>query len=153
MKSNLRQATREDVGLIAYLILKWDAELPPHLRMLNGNAQAAERAANIAASTPEQFYTCLLEMDGVLVGGYCLHSALGIFSPQRYGQLLMWYVDPKYRGGRQGYQMLKDAISVTKLSGLAWLEVNPWADSRGAHKILNKLGFVEAVHTFVKRME
>ena len=146
----IRKATKEDIGRIAYLILKWDAELPAELRMLDGDIPYAEQAAGLVV-TSDQFYLCVLEIEGALAGGYCLHAAQGVFSPKKYGQLLMWYVEPKYRGGRHGYKMLRHAIDVTKQSGLAWLEVNPWSDSRGAHSVLKKLGFTEAVHTFVMR--
>jgi ribosomal protein S18 acetylase RimI-like enzyme len=98
-------------------------------------------------------YVYKLEIDNEMVGGYTLQSALGIFSPKRYGQLLMWYVDPKHRGGLHGLRLLKHAMKTARDNKLAWLEVNPWADAHGAEYVLTKLGFIDAVHTFIMRMD
>ena len=150
MAYDIKPMVQSDAGKVAYMILKWDAELPEHLRMLHGDAVYAEQAANFIITSP-LIYAYKLEIDRELAGGYALQSALGIFSPKRYGQLLMWYVDPKHRGGLHGLRLLKHAMKMTRDNGLAWLEVNPWADAHGANYVLTKLGFIEAVHTFVKR--
>lgn len=147
----IRKATKEDIGMIAYMIIKWDAELPPHRRMLDGDVSYAEYAAGLIV-TNDKFHTCVLDIDGQVEGGYCLNTAQGVFSPKRYGQLLMWYVSPKHRDGRYGYKMLRHAMDSAKQSGLFWMEVNPWSESRGAHRVLEKLGFKDEVHTHVMRM-
>jgi hypothetical protein len=150
MSYEIKPIVQRDAGKIAYMILKWDAELPDHLRMLNGDAVYAEQAANFIIASP-LIYGYKLEIDKELAGGYALQSAQGIFSPRRYGQLLTWYVDPKHRAGLNGFRLLKHAIKTATDNKLAWLEVNPWADAHGAQYVLAKLGFIESVHSFMLR--
>jgi len=147
----IREVKSSDVGMIAYLILKWDNELPSWVKQVHGRADYAERAARLVVDNPSKFIARLAHADdGQMIGGYCINRATGVFNPEPYGQLLMWYVLPSFRGNRlYGLRLLVDALRMAKKEKLIRLEAFPWADQENVERVLNRLGFIEAVHVWV----
>lgn len=150
--ANVRKVEPRDLAQVAYMILKWDSELPEWCQQVQGVIARAERAAQIIVSgdgSVSEGY--VLEEGGEVIGGCAVVKAVGIFSPNPYGQLLMWYVLPEHRGKLHGLRLLKKAMEVSKECGLEWLEAYPWADDAGAAKVLERLGFKYAVNSFMLR--
>jgi N-acetylglutamate synthase-like GNAT family acetyltransferase len=140
MAYTIRKATPKDAGIIAHMMLVWDAELPKHLQMLNGDAPHAETTAKAMTTNPE-FITEVVEEDGKIVGMYVVSKIEGLFCSKPYG-ILNVMVYPKYRGGKMyGLRLLERSIKAAKEAGLAWLESCPWADAHGMHFVLERLGF------------
>jgi GNAT superfamily N-acetyltransferase len=151
MGMSIRPATADDIGRIAYLVLQWNFELPEHLQRVEGGAPHAQRIAEVVVGDP-RFVTRLLEVEDEVVGGICLHLGSNLFSLSQHGQLMMWYVDPKHRGGLHGLRLLKDAIRLADELKLGWLEIYPWADDTGASRVLERLGFHHGVNMYYKRI-
>ncbi len=147
----LRKATLDDVGTLAYYIMKWDAELPVWLRRLHGDAVHAETLARVAVTSPNML-TYMLECQGEIVGGLCIVVSPGFFSPKPFGQLLMWYVRPESRGGLHGFRLLTRAVELARAHKLELLQVHPWADDVGAQRVLERLGFIQASHVYTVRL-
>lgn len=140
MAYNIRKAMLKDVGVIAHLLLVWDAELPEHNRQMFGDAPYAEHIAKLITTSPD-FFTEVIEDDGKVVGAYVVSTIQGLFSSKPFGILNMM-VYPKQRGGKMyGLRLLERAIKKSRELGLAWLESNPWADAHGMHFVLERLGF------------
>jgi N-acetylglutamate synthase-like GNAT family acetyltransferase len=151
MAHTIRKARADDVGVLAHLMLVWDAELPEHTKQLRGDAAYAERVARAIVSQPN-FNTMIMEADGVVVGAFTIDTIQGIFSAKPFG-LLNLTVYPKYRGGKlYGLKLLRRAIDEAKTSGLAWLESHPWADAHGMKFVLERLGFSELTHGYALRI-
>ena len=147
---NLRPAVYKDAGQIAYLILVWDAELPQFLRMVRGSADAAYRAAELMCSP--SFVTWVAEDAEGLAGAVAIHNNISLFGFHNYGNIAGVFVLPKHRGGKLiGLRLIKKAMELQKVHKWEWLEMNPWADDRNTKRVLERLGFDEAVHTYVLR--
>ena len=147
---NLRPAVYKDAGQIAYLILVWDAELPQFLRMVRGSADAAYRAAELMTSP--SFVTWVAEDEEGMVGAVAIHNNISLFGFRSYGNIAGVFVLPKHRGGKLiGLRLIKKAMELQKVHKWEWLEMNPWADDRNTKRVLERLGFDEAVHTYVLR--
>lgn len=148
---NLRKAEPRDIGQIAYFIVKWDEEIPEHLRQLKGDVSYAETAAEIIVKSPK-FITYVLENGGSLAGAYTIYQAVGIFSSESYG-ILNLYVHPKERGHKLcGLRLLDHARKEAARAGLAWIESNPWKEAHGMQFVLGKLGFIDATRGFALRL-
>jgi N-acetylglutamate synthase-like GNAT family acetyltransferase len=150
MSYELRPAVYKDAGQIAYLILLWDAELPQFLRMVRGSAEAAYRAAELMCSP--SFVTWVAEDNGELIGAVAIHNNVSLFGFHGYGNVAGVFVLPKYRGGKLiGLRLIKKAMELKSTNRWEWLEMNPWADDTNTKKVLERLGFEEAAHTYVLR--
>ncbi len=146
----LRPAVYKDAGQIAYLILVWDEELPEFLRMVRGSAEAAYRAAELMCSP--SFVTWVAEEDGEVVGAVAIHNNVSLFGFHGYGNVAGVFVLPKHRGWKLlGLQLINKAKELKREMKWAWLEMNPWADDINTKRVLERLGFEEAVHTYVLR--
>ena len=150
MSYKLRAATYKDAGQIAYLILCWDAELPAFLRMVRGNAEAAYRAAELMCSP--KFVTWVAEAESDIVGAVAVAHNVSIFGFHHYGNVAGVFVAKKHRGGQLlGLRLIKKAMELKSVHRWEWLEMNPWADDRSTKRVLERLDFEEAVHTYVLR--
>lgn len=146
----MRPATYFDAGRIAYLILVWDDELPKFLRMVNNDAEAAYRAAELMCGP--DFATWVVEEDNEIVGLLTIKKATSIFGFHSYGSIVGVFVLPKYRGQRLlGLRLLNKAKELKATHKWDWLEMNPWADDKNTKRVLERLGFDEAIHTYVLR--
>lgn len=151
MSYRIRPATLKDVGRIAYLMLVWDAELPPHVKMLNGDAAQAERTATQITSDP-CYVTQVLEVNSEVVGVMVISVINGLFCAKPYGVLNL-VVHPKQRSGKlYGLHLLNKAVELARQAQLAWLESNPWADAHGMQFVLDRLGFMELTRGYALRL-
>lgn len=150
----IRNVTARDKGMLAYMVMCWHNELPSEVRFFSGDAQQAERTANILTDSGPHFITRGMFDGNEACGGYSIAVQRGVFSDEVYGQLLCWYVFPKYRGTKLlGVKLLLDAIHTAKEHNLSRLEVNPWCADACAHTVLRRLGFNAASTKYMKRMD
>lgn len=150
MSYKLRPATYADVSRIAYLILVWDQELPAFLRMVNADARCAYQAAELMCSNG--YVTWVAEDEGEIVGTIAIAHCVSLFGFHQYGNIAGVFVLPKHRGSKLiGLRLLRRAMELKHERGWKWLEMNPWADDANTGRVLVRLGFDEAVHTYVLR--
>jgi len=149
--TTIRPIDANDVGKIAYMIMRWNSELPEWLRRVEGGARHAQAIAEAIVAN-ERFIGRALELDGQVIGGLCIFLGDNLFSLRQYGQLMMWYVEPEHRGGLHGIRLLREAIKIAEERKLGWLETYPWADDEGASRLLPRLGFFDSCSVFVKRI-
>ncbi|MCP4598447.1 amino-acid N-acetyltransferase [Neptuniibacter sp.] len=86
----LRQATIEDVGAVLQLI-----------QPLEKDGTLVRRSREVLENEIEQF--TLIERDGVVIGGAALYP----FAEDKMGELACVVVDPEYKGGERGDQLLQ----------------------------------------------
>lgn len=145
----MRQATYNDVARLAYLILVWDKELPEFLQMIRGDANAAFQAAQLMLGP--KFVTWVVGEED-FVGAISINRAVSLFGFHSYGLVVGVFVLPKYRGGKLlGLRLIQKAVELKTEMNWRWLEMQPWADDRNTRRVLERLGFSEALHTFVLR--
>ena len=150
MAYNLRQATPRDIGQMAYLILVWDSELPGFLQMVRGDANAAQKAAEIICGPG--CATWVAEEGDKLIGAIAVNTLTSLFGFHRYGSVIGVMVLPKYRGTKFiGLRLIKKAMELKEAMGWTWLELTPWADDVNTQRVLERLGFDEALHTYILR--
>lgn len=146
----MRAATYDDAARIAYLILVWDRELPEHLRMVRGNAEAAYQAAELMCGP--DFATWVVEADGRIVGLISIKNNTSLFGFHAYGNVVGVFVLPKYRNQHLlGLRLLNKGKELKAQRGWMWLEMNPWAGDVRMKRLLGRLGFDETVHTYILR--
>ena len=151
---NIRQAEPQDVGEIAYMIMKWATdELPEAVRIMEPTAQQAERTARLIVFQP-YYITRVLENGNGIVGAYViLRFPEGTFGDEPYGSLLGVYVKPEHRGYQAlGLRLLMDAQEQARQSCLSRLEINPMPRSRGMSHILKRMGYEPLCVTHMKRL-
>ena len=152
-KMNIRQATPQDVGELAYMIMTWSRnELPEEVRIMDATAVQAERTAKMIVYSPG-YLTRVMENGSGVVGAYvimCFQE--GTFGDEPYGSLLGVYVRPECRGHKYyGLKLLMDAEEQALRAGLARLEINPMPQSRGLSHILRRMGYAPLCITHTKR--
>jgi L-amino acid N-acyltransferase YncA len=136
----IRRAVIDDVGDGAYLMLKWDSELPEHIKALEGNAKHAESIATLVITNP-RFHTFVVERDDRLIAAYSLSITGDLFTPHPVAIMCMWYVLPEYRHEMIGVRLLLDAIKYAKSLNVSRMDVAPWADSMNADRLLTRKSF------------
>lgn len=152
MAIEIRQPTLAESGDLAYMILMWDAELPDHVRELNGDAGRAEQVVRFLMSDPRAIKRIAYD-DGKPIGGFCLRCMERLYSPRPVGELIMWYVKPPYRGGRLlGLRLLQEATRLAHEQGFEWIEATMWADSANGQRTLERLGFEQHSTRHIKRV-
>jgi hypothetical protein len=150
MGFELRRANDKDVGNLAYMIFKWDGELPEEDRQVK-TAVNAELAANRMLNNKE-YITYILEEDDNAIGALCIIIVNGIWNPKPYG-LLHLFVHKKYRNGKLiGFKLLKFSIEIAKEVGLLYLGMLPGVNDRGTNYVLSRLGFEHTNNGYVLPM-
>jgi len=135
----LRVAMPQDIGQIAYMIYKWDNDLPERERQV-GTSENAERAATLLVNR-DNYITYVLEKGDELIGIYCILLTVSLWNPIPYG-LLHLFVHKSYRGGKfLGLRLLKSAVDMAKTMDIKYLGILPRKDARGINSILKRLGF------------
>lgn len=151
MPYKLRQSVPKDAGQLAYLLLLWDAELPPFLRMIRGDAASAARTADTFVYSPH-CVAWVAEQDDKLIGAITIQTLVSMFGYHTYGSVIGVFVTPEHRGGKLiGLRLIKKAMELKPIYKWAWLEMSPWADDVNTMKVLGRLGFAETLHTYVLR--
>jgi len=136
----IRRAELKDAGRIAYLMLRWDAELPTHIHALRGNAKYAEQSAHIVVTNP-RYHAMAYELDGEIIAGYVLSVGAEILSPDIVASMFMWYVLPAYRDKFIGVRLLFHAMEYAKSLNAKRIDVFPWADSASVDRLLTRPAF------------
>lgn len=145
----LREPRPSDIGQMAYIIMCWHRELPPERRFWQGEAWQAERTAELLAYAPPYLTKLLMDGDKIVGAVSLVRNKAGVFSPEPYGSILIWYVRPEYRGQQRiGFKLLKDIIASAAAEGMSRIEANPWFDDRGTMAVLKRLGFEPFCTTF-----
>lgn len=146
----MRPATHDDAARIAYFILVWDQGLPKHLRMVRGDAEKAYQTAEMMCG--DKFVTWVIEDGGVVVGAIAIHNSTSLFGFHSYGNVAGLFVLPKYRGHKRlGLRLLNKGKELKQKMNWHWLEMNPWSTDINTQKVLGRLGFDDAVHTYILR--
>jgi hypothetical protein len=135
----IRRATVDDVGRIAYFMLKWDSELPSHLKATNGDSKYVEQVAHFIVND-HRYHTYVYEQNKEVIGIYCFSLLDDLLVNYNVASLFMWYVLPRCRSGLVGLKLLTDAITRAKDLGAGRVDVFPWADHKAASRILERLG-------------
>lgn len=153
MLFNIRFAKEDDLGAIAAMIMAWNRELPEEIRFFEGGAAEAERSANILIYS-DAYITKVIDGPNETAGGYALGIHTGVFSERPYGQVLCWYVKPKYRGHDMlGLKMLLDALKMARDFKLDRLEASPWVQDVGTQRVLQRLNFIPACVTHMRKVQ
>lgn len=149
----LRVAQPQDIGQIAYVILRWYEELPADQRFFAGESWQAERAAELMVYSPKHLTKVLMEGDDLVGLNSIIKNNAGVFSPEPYATIFAVYVKPEYRGHRMlGLKLFKEAVKSAAKLGMSRVESNPMYGDRGTAAVLMRMGFKPLCNTLFKEL-
>lgn len=125
----LRLATLDDVPELISLAEKLIKDSP--IEALHYNIGKIRQSLEKFIISDQRDHLCLISHDnGKVVGVLCAYAFTPIFSLERLAAEVLWYLEPDYRKGRRGLEMMKGYEYWAKLVGCrsvqyGWMNSSP----------------------------